>query len=178
MAWSGSELGLTWEDEIGAVWDIYFQRVDASGSPIGTAINVSDSAISERDPDVAWSGQYYGLVWLGDGDIHFARVDANGSRIGGPVTITNAPGTSSFPTIVWTGHHYLVAWDDDRTGTGGVFATLIDENGSEVGDDVELSTSSGTTLRPFVEWTGAEAAAVWIDTRDGNEEIYFKQFRL
>lgn len=93
----------------------------------------------------------------------------------GQVQITDAPGDSIQPVMVWTGSGYGIVWADRRTPNFQIFFARLDAFGEKLGSDVQLSDSTGSGMAPSLTWTGSEFAVAWLDTRDGNNEIYFSR---
>jgi hypothetical protein len=89
IMWTGGEFGIVYDDlsklPLKTSGDILFRRVDRNGSLLGSPVLVSnDTAKNAGNPDAAWNGSEYGVVW-GDtrppsdsnNQIYFARVGCN-----------------------------------------------------------------------------------------------------
>jgi hypothetical protein len=181
IAWADDRLGVVWEDEVaGGSRSIYFRMVDGSGSPIGaTNLNLSSGSVRESDPDIAWSGTEFGVVWHAAGGlIRFARVDTSGARIGNILQLHDSTGASRYVSISWTGQNYLITWNED-IATDRLWAALVGNDGAQLGSNIEVASSTGVLERSFVTWNeyDNEAAVVWTDSRDGISQVYFKRFR-
>ena len=120
IASGGGEWGVAWADyRNGFDTELYFARVAAAGTEIGTEVRVTNATGASFYPEVAWSGSEWGLVWedyrSGNSDQWFGRVSAAGAKLGTDFNISNLINTTQQQgTIVWAGGKYAVAWNDDR----------------------------------------------------------------
>lgn len=171
IAWSGSEYGVSWSDNRGGTFGIYFARVDASGSKIGTDDLISGPTMDR--PSVKWTGSEYGLGWNMAGDVYFARLSPLGAKVGSDEQITTDPDSSSSPSLAWTGSEFGVGWYDTRDGDSEIYFARISAAGAKVGSDVRISNAAGDSYFPTLAWTGSEFGVAWYDQRDGRYEIYF-----
>ena len=87
ISWTGEEYAIAYLDEnhpTDITGDVLFQRIDSGGNLIGDPVLVTDDSKYLADwPDMAWNGEYYGIVWedklfgLQTKQIYFARVGCN-----------------------------------------------------------------------------------------------------
>jgi len=92
-AWTGAEYGLAYvEENGGAVGDIFFQRVEASGAPIGAPVPVTpDDGFRANNPAIAWNGREFGIAWDEQRGrrqnvprhVYFARIGCNCADLDG-----------------------------------------------------------------------------------------------
>jgi len=103
LAWNGSEYGVVWEqyDRVDFVARIAFQRIDATGTPIGTPKEVTRDpavgSVGHRVPVLIWRHDQYGLLFL---DVRpdglpranmFLRLDREGRPLERPRDVSPAP---------------------------------------------------------------------------------------
>ena len=136
---------VTWEDyRSGSNWDIYAQRVNASGSVQWTTDGVAlctatgDQYWPTIVPDgaggavVTWHDFRSGTSW----DIYAQRVNASGSVqwTANGVALCTASGDQEFPTIASDdAGGATVTWMDYRSGTNfDIYAQRVDANGFAV----------------------------------------------
>ncbi len=126
---------------------------------------------------VAWSGSELGVAWHderdGNFEIYFGRVAPDGTRVGTDARITSAGGESWEPSIAWSGSEYGVAWSDVRDVNYEIYFTRISGTGVEQGSDVRVTNAIWYSLSPSMAWSGSQYGIAWVDSRDGNNEIYF-----
>jgi hypothetical protein len=53
------------------------------------------------------------------------------------------------------------------------YFSRISGDGTEIIDDLRVTTAYARADRTAIEWTGSEFALVWADNRTGNFEVYF-----
>jgi len=176
LVWTGSEYGVAWEDLRDGNLEIYFARIDAAGTKIGSDVRVTTAAADSRYASLVWAGGAYGVAWTdgrdGNNEIYFARIDAAGSKIGSDLRVTNAASDSTYASLVWTGSAYGVAWQDNRDGNYEIYLARIDAAGNKIGADVRVTNNASGSGSPSLAWTGSEYGVAWDDLRDGNYEIY------
>ncbi|MDX2011241.1 MAG: MopE-related protein, partial [Myxococcaceae bacterium] len=65
VVWTGTEFAIAWEDERAGAnrHDIYFMRIDATGSRLGPEVRVTTDPNRQSYPILKYSGQGYGLAW-------------------------------------------------------------------------------------------------------------------
>ena len=114
-------------------------------------------------------------MWDRNTDIWFAGLHDPWTETFGEAQLTTTDNMSLCPSIAWTGTEYGVVWGDQRGGDteAEIYFALVDATGSRVGGEVRVTSAAGWSLSPRVVWTGTEFGAVWLDTRDGSEEVYF-----
>jgi hypothetical protein len=179
MVWTGNEFGIAWTDHRDANYEIYFARLDSSGSMIGSNVRLTSNSASSEFPSLVWTGSEYGVSWKedrdGNNEIYFARIDSSGTKVDPPgdVRVTSNVFTSYSPSLSWSGDEYGVIWIDGRDGNSEVYFARLDSSGSKIGTDARLINDSAISDDPKLVWTGTEYGFAWEDTRDGNREIYF-----
>lgn len=74
--------------------------------------------------DLAWSGEFYGLVWcpIDNGPLSFAILDRTGKPVVGPLDLVAEVGQCG-TTITWDGEAFVVIWAKDPA-EGLVFARV------------------------------------------------------
>lgn len=64
IAWSGTELGVTWRDDRDGDGEIYYTTIDPGGA-LGTEYKMTDNANTDAYPYIVWDGSRFRLVWSG-----------------------------------------------------------------------------------------------------------------
>ncbi len=84
--WTGSDYGAVWDDSrigscppaplYGCNQEIYFARVDTTGTVTSDEFRVTSDTTYSRAPSLAWSGSEFGVTWYdGDSyDVYFVRI--------------------------------------------------------------------------------------------------------
>jgi hypothetical protein len=110
--------------------NLYGQRFDANGQPIGAAITISSAAGDQFNPTVAWGGSTWLVTWAdgrnGGRDVYGTTVSPSGvvgPAAGFPISI--ATGDQQSPAVAFDGTNFVVAWNDGRNGNQDIFATRV-----------------------------------------------------
>ncbi|MDI7266706.1 MAG: MopE-related protein [Myxococcota bacterium] len=126
IVWAGSSaFGLAWGDSFDGDSEVYFARIAADGTPIGSWRRISNAAGDSLDPRLAWGGRHFAVAWYdrrdGNLEIYGARISASGVRAGPEVRITTSAGNSAYPVPAGIDPVFGVAWYDDRSGSWEVY---------------------------------------------------------
>jgi hypothetical protein len=181
LVWNGSVYGVAWNDNRDGNYEIYFARLDGSGSKLTPPgdVRVTNAANSSSNPSMVWAGGQYGLAWedlrSGKWEVYFRKLDAVGGFASAEVKVTADAGAARFPSPAWSGGEYGLAWHDDQTGSPEIYvARLQSSDGTKIGGDVRISGGDGSgSMTPSLTWNGSDYGVAWQDYRDGNYEIYF-----
>jgi hypothetical protein len=176
IAWTGGAFAIAWEDSRGG---IYFARVDASGTQLGSEVQLGATG---RNAHLVWSGMQLYLAFSSGApsEVFFASFFADGGRILDDVRVTNAAGLSDVTDACWDGANLVVTWDDSRDTPSGnveVYAGKIAPSGARVGADVRVSNDRNISLEPAIACLPSGYAIAWIDNRDNMNAAYENYFR-
>ena len=73
--------------------DIYFVRIAPYGVALADPVRLTSDPDFQRNPDMAWTGDSYGITWYdrrsGTNEIAFALVEPDGTLIDGPTMLTD-----------------------------------------------------------------------------------------
>src|SRR3972149_2205529 len=64
LAWTSSEYGLSWHDNRGGNYEIYFARIAATGTKIGADLRITNDPNYSGLPFLVWTGLEYGVIWV------------------------------------------------------------------------------------------------------------------
>jgi hypothetical protein len=183
LAWTGTEYGLTWSDQRSGDLEIYFTRLNSSGSKIGSDVRITNAAGDSTKNSLAWTGSEFGLA-LQDSrtiytEIYFTRLDISGTKLISEVGVTTAhpPGTGALsPILIWQGSEFGIFFADTRSGLRKIFFARLTPDGIEIGEEAPLISTWDELYSPFAVWTGTEYALVWYQDDGANKEIFFGRF--
>jgi len=179
---------ITWADfRTATSYDIYAQRVDASGQLMWPAdgVPICTTACSERSRDITSDGAGGAVItWSddrsGDGcDVYAQHVDASGRaswRANG-VSVCSAEKDQGFTQIVSDGvEGAIIVWADFRSGDHfSIYAQRVDGSGKTLWqtDGVPICTAPGSRLPRVISDGAGGAIIVWRDPRrTTNYDIY------
>jgi hypothetical protein len=139
-----------------------------------TSFRISLRADAEYQPDVAWNGSSWLVVWQStSGDDHVVRgrrVSADGALLGNELAISTRSVAFQEAPAVTAGPNgqFFVVWSDDRNED-----TLLDIYGRRIGSTGGLMDGAGTRLStdsvatvsddadPDVGWNGEHYLVAW-----------------
>ncbi|MEO0070499.1 MAG: T9SS type A sorting domain-containing protein [candidate division WOR-3 bacterium] len=177
--------------------DIWFQRFDSSGHPIGTNERVN------TDITMGWQGDPAGAIGLdgkflftwedrreiGNSDVFAQWFDADGTRIGDNFRVSDSgvAGDQSISSVsIGADGTALVAWDDRRFGlTGDIYAQFFNPDGSPQGGNFRVNDDPIGYANQYEPSVGSDDSGrfvvVWMDGRGNNAwdwNIFFQRFRF
>ena len=161
--------------------DIYGARIMFTGSVIDTAgILISTEANFQEEPQVAFDGTNYLLVWqdwrndAGDrrnADIYGIRISSSGTILdSAPIAICTAINNQVHPRIAFDGINYLVVWEDWRYspfGNSDIYGVRVSPSGMIIDSvDILISSAPRNQNTPSVCFGGTNYLVVWKDCRN------------
>jgi len=179
---------ITWTDlRTATSYDIYAQRVDASGRLLWPAdgVPICTTACSERSRGITSDGAGGAIVaWSDDRtgtgcDVFAQRVDASGKALwkANGISVCSAEKEQGFTQIISDGAGgAVIAWADFRNGESfSIYAQRVDGSGKTLwqNDGVPVCTAPGSRL-PRITSDGAGGVIIaWRDPRNTtNYDIY------
>ncbi len=170
---------VVWYDTRDGDPHVYYKRSRDRGTTWGPDIRLSDSPAPQEQPAIAVSRSSVYVVWhdLRDGsmDVYFKQSKDGGDTWGPDIQLSHGDGDSMYPSIAASGLTLHVTFSDDRDGHIEVYYTHSLDGGAVWAPEIRLSGSPEDSWTPSVVASGHLVYAVWTDTRDGNEEEYFKR---
>jgi hypothetical protein len=180
---------LVWRDlRTGSSGDIYYQLLNAGGTPIVTAngIVVSTSADDERRPQIVPDGNTAGCIitwenYTNGWDIYAQRM-ANSIPQWGPagVVVCSVPYNEENPQLIATAvGGAIITWTDSRySWEYDIYAQKLDGAGTALWqtNGVNLCKQPGNQLAPQITSDGAGGAIVcWYDLRNFTDYNVYAQ---
>jgi hypothetical protein len=145
----------------------------------GTDIRLTDALGNSKVPSIDVSGNTVHVVWSdsrdGNDEIYYARSTDGGTTWGANIRLTNNAGNSTNPYVAVSGNTVHVVWHDDRDGNPEIYYKRSTDGGTTWGADTRLTDCLGNSYTPSIAVSGNIVHVAWHDSRDGNEEIYYKR---
>ena len=179
---------ITWTDNRrSSYYDIYAQRIDATGNVLWIAdgVAISTAAGVQYQPTIVTDGSGGAIITWWDlrndinyPDIYAQRIDATGNVLwtADGVPISTAAGYQYSPTIVTDGSGgAIITWHDYRSGNYDIYAQRINANGNVLWttDGVAISTAANNQEWSTIVADGSGGAIItWQDFRSSNYDIY------
>jgi hypothetical protein len=183
---------IAWQDNRNGTYDIYAQRLNASGAPQWTTdgVVIVSAPIVEVDPKITadgsggaiivWRDSRNGCNCAGSADVYVQRVNSAGATqwTANGIALCTAV-NDQFPSGIVSdgGGGAIVVWEDQRTSTfsSDIFAQRVNASGTPVWtpDGIALCTASGLQRAGSTVPDGLGGAiAAWEDWRLGSADIY------
>lgn len=162
LVWNGSGFGVSFEDDRDGNTEIYFQRLDASGAPAGTATRVTNDVGGSFRPRLVWSGSEHGVFWddsRGTRQVYVSRLDADGIKLAPDVALATS-GIAKTVFVVWTGTRSVRTIATGRSGSTLCAST---RPVARIGADVRVSDGVTLAANASLAWTGDGFGALWED---------------
>ncbi|MBW2263438.1 MAG: hypothetical protein JRG91_15845 [Deltaproteobacteria bacterium] len=178
MTWSGSEFAIAWADNPEGNFEVYFARLDGTGSMVGSELRLTSAAENSGTASIVWTGSEYAIAWVdardGNNEIYLARVSASGTKLTSDIRITDFLLSSDSPYLEWTGRDFGLAFADHRDETQ-IWFVRIAVDGTMRNDEVKITTDPATSLLPCLAWNGSEFGLTWGDFRHDplRAQVYF-----
>jgi len=189
---------IAWFDyRSGTDYDIYAQRVDASGTALWTTngIAVCTAAYDQHQPVISADSSGGAIIaWADDRgfgsseyDIYAQRVDASGTALWttNGIAVCTAANPQGAPHIVPDGQGgAIIAWDDNRRAAGhaDIYAQRVDVWGNTLwtADGMAMSTEAAIATSRVIAADGTGGAIIaWADYRSGIDyDIYAQRVDL
>ena len=170
-----------WQDSRGTNGtDIFGCTMTATGQVLDVfSIAISDSVGDQTDPDVAWNGQEYLVVWsdrrTASQHIYAARVRPDGEVIDRQgILLSGTTGNQAYPKVASDESGWLVVWQDVRASSPDIYCCKVEQDGS-LSRVYGVSTRLNNEECPDVAWNGSSFFVVWRDYRHeavSESEIY------
>jgi hypothetical protein len=181
---------IAWEDKRSEDYDIYAQRIDASGAPLWAANGVViSSAISDQlRPRMIGDGSYGAIiVWYDfrntiDYNIFAQRIGADGTvkwAVYG-LAINNKMSSDQINPVIAAdgGGGAIIAWEDKRAGDVDIYGQRVDSSGivQWTSTGVLICSATGDQVNPqIVSVYSGGANIAWMDSRNAASDIYIQQ---
>lgn len=164
--------------------DIWLQRFDAGGTPVGRNIRINTDITFgwQGDPAAAMAADgSFMFSWedrrdIGNSDVFGQRFDASGNRLGDNFRISDsaAAGDQDMSSCSFApDRSALVVWDDRRNGlTGDIFGQFLDPNGNPRGGNFRVNDDAVGQANQYEPDVGCDSlgryVVVWMDGRGLN----------
>jgi len=187
---------ITWHDSRSGVYDIYAQRVNASGLVMWNADGVAICSAENKQENpaivtdgaggaiVTWQDNRNGTNQTSDYDIYAQRINSNGTVLwtANGISICSVTGNQVYPTIFCniTGEA-IITWWDVRTGDIDIYAQRINVSGTSLWttNGAAVCTAPNFQQSPAIESDGEGGAIItWQDYRSGNYDIFTQRINI
>jgi hypothetical protein len=170
-----------WYDDRGGSFQIYTRRSVDRGATWGADLLLSPGFAAAEHPAVAASGSTVLVVWHGqragaNGPDVYLRRSSDGGRSWGAVLPLTESHAAAHAAVALFGRSAQVVWGESGSGTTEI-ATRHSRDGGKTWTEAQpVSAGDGeASWVSTVALEGDEVHVAWVDTRDGNEEEYYRR---
>jgi hypothetical protein len=185
---------VTWvgfhESELPIDGDIYAQRYDPTGLPLGSNFKVNDDGVNSVDNrgssvTINTSGDFV-IVWHDDrntsNDIYAQMYLSNGIPVGPNFLVNDDEGNTyqADPSVTSDGAgNFTITWRDGRNENNDIYFQMYDISGTPIGANFAANddTLDASQIYPDIAMDlSGNFAVTWQDNRNGNNEMYARRF--
>ncbi len=182
IAWSGSQLGLCWMREASGPNQILCSLRSGDGSPLGTDVDVSQSAGYSQEPSVAWTASELAVVWVesasGSDAVYAARLAATGAPVGFATRLTVDLEAIWATTVEWTDGSLAVAYSVSDGTYYSVHVLSASADLSSASPPGPVAAGAFNSYDPSLAWTGSVLGLAWDAPPTGDREIWMNLLTL
>jgi hypothetical protein len=173
-----ADVYVTWTDVRAGSEDVFFKHSGDNGQSWGPDTRLTTDTASSWNTSIAVVESTLHVCWCDDRDsawaVYYRRSSDCGESWGPEARLSDLWGHGANPFVAAAGQHVYAVWPDNRDGNGEIYFKRSDNSGSSWGPDTRLTFDSASSGFPELCASGSNVHAVWMDDRDGNSEIYYK----
>lgn len=184
---------ITWNDRRNSRGDyseLYAQKYDDTGAPVGSNFLVSDSGLAAgtETPQICIDNSGYFIVTWRDsrnndhGDIYAQRFSADLEKIGSNFQVNDdsTDNEQQYPAICLDNNGICtITWADGRND--GIYAQRYDSDGKTIGTNFQVD-NTGTDISTNLPDIDCDQTGrfiiIWEDERNGHPDIYAQYFDI
>ncbi|MEO8514352.1 MAG: hypothetical protein ABI543_12375, partial [Ignavibacteria bacterium] len=175
-----SNVHVVWQDDRDGNTEIYYNRSNDDGVTFGNSTRLTNDAASSTYPSISVTGILLVYVsWSdsrdGNNEIYFKRSSDGGVNWEPVIRLSNAADVSTNPDIFSSGTNVYVSWADNRYGASEIFFKRSTDFGINWGPETRLTNDPAFSSNPAVTAVNQLVNVFWQDTRNGQQEIYYKR---
>lgn len=185
IAVSGQTIHVVWMDERDETYNpqIYYKRSTDGGQTWGDDQRLTFSLTGAGLPSLTVAGNDVFVVWHdhrdGNFEVYFKHSPDNGVTWLADTRLTNNPGYSFKPSIAVSGSLpdviVFVVWEDDWDGNKEIYLKPSSDGGITWQPEIRLTNNVEESQAACIAAQNSTVHVVWMDVRDGNDEIYYKK---
>ncbi len=169
---------IVWYDNRDGNNEIYYKLSTNSGLNWGADTRLTYNTDNSIQPSIAVAGSLVHVLWADyryNVEIFYKRSTDGGMSWGDDIRLTNNSGNSWYPSIAISGSFMNIVWSDNSDGNFEIYYKHSTNNGLIWGNDTRLTNNTAVSINPSIANSGSNLHVVWTDSRDGNNEIYYKR---
>ena len=180
---------VTWHDERNENEDIYAQRCNSSGTPLGANFKVNDDpgTTYQREPAVAadgsgnfiitWQDWRNGIHW----DVYIQRYDLSGTPLAFNFRVNDDIGyaVQQYPDVALDDDgNFVITWKDHRfSDYGDIFAQRLNSSGIPLGSNFKVNDGVPGAFYPAIaSHSSGSFVITWEDSREASWDIFAQRY--
>jgi len=161
---------IVWQDKRNDTADLYAQRYDDTGLPLGGNFKVNDPGSWGIDPTIAFNnlGSFY-IAWTGDG-ITLQRYSKDGSTVGANIRVSDPFSATAYPMkpdiSFDTNNNHIISWELENLVDyeSKIYAQRISSSGTAIGESFPIADNASTNqFVPVVRLWNNRIYSTWVD---------------
>lgn len=128
---------------------------------------------------IALNGNTVHVVWAderdGNREIYYKRSTDKGLTWGPDIRFTNNPASSWRPSVSVNGTTVHLVWCDEASGNFEIYYKRSTDDGINWSENIRITFDSARSWAPSLAVNGSFLHIVWPESRDLNEEVYYKR---
>lgn len=170
---------VVWQDSRDFSNEIYDKRSTDGGITWEADNRLTNDFGSSENPCVSISGEFVYVVWNDDRDTNFEVYTKRSANAGvsweEDLRLTNTITFSGRQSVSASGSLVHVVWQDAQDDNPEIYYRRSTDEGVSWEEEIRLTNNTASSVYPSVTASGSNVHVVWHDSRDGNDEIYYKR---
>lgn len=168
---------IVWQGIRNDSYDIYFQRYNVSGYPLGGNVKVNTGVANFVDPAIAMNenGNFV-IAWADDinGNVFCQRYNTAGMAQGGNVQVNNAVNAWYAVVAMDESGKFVIGWTTNRDNYGDIYYQQYDSIGAAQGGNIKVNNGAQAWSSSAVDmdWRG-NFVIVWGDYYG---DVFFQRY--
>ncbi len=108
-------------------------------------------------------------------EVYYRRSTDRGTSWSSEQRLSDSLNYSWYPTIAGAGSNLFLVWGDCRDGNYEIYLKRSTDSGITWSPDTRLTDDPAMSEQPCITLSGNNIHVVWVESRDGNYEIYYKR---
>ncbi|MCX6163119.1 MAG: exo-alpha-sialidase [Ignavibacteriae bacterium] len=181
IACSGSNVHVVWHDPRDGNLEIYYKHSTDGGVTWGADTRLTNASSVSCFPSIACSGLNLHVVWRDERnanwEVYYKRSTDGGTTWGSDTRLASDSAGSEKPSIAVAGTVVHVVWEYIYLNSGNweIYYKRSTDGGLTWGANTRLTYAISDSWLSSIAVIGSFVHVVWMDKRDGNEEIYYKR---
>jgi len=175
---SGNNVHVVFGEPSGGPIEIYYMRSTDAGNAWSAPTRLTYDPNISKFPFVAVSNSNVHVFWIDDRDgndeIYYKRSSDGGTSWSGDTRFTFTPTPTWTPCVSVLGANVHAVWGDSVDGNFEVYYRRSTDSGVTWSGTTRLTYNLSPSIGPSIFASGNNAHVVWMDSLDGNWEIYYK----